>query len=408
MGADPQHILDGVETELIAGPKAREDTRLLSMHAIPRERLTVDDSEMYRSIEKGLRERKERRVGRNAILIGLMGLGVTFAAILVFGPDRHDGNTGEPTGQALVQVMIATGTPQTVENVPLPTNATPWITASPVTIPAETSGRHESNQWVWIPAGCFEMGASRAVSSYVRESEGPVHRVCLDEYWIHRTEVTVGGFSAFVEETGYRTVAERIGQALVFLDRGGGQYGWEYVDGASWQRPGGPSESPAADSMPVVQIDWEDAQAYCDWVGGRLPTEAEWEHAARGPSNALYPWGNDLPTGDLLNFCESNCPGGTGDAAHDDGYARSAPVASFPSNAFGLYDMAGNVWEWVADWNGPYASTSQDNPTGPQNGTDHVMRGGSWGYGAGAARSTYRFAPGDEPVETYGFRCAGP
>jgi formylglycine-generating enzyme required for sulfatase activity len=254
---------------------------------------------------------------------------------------------------------------------------------------------------------CYEMGASLSTSEYVQEREGPVHQVCLDEYSIDRTEVTVRQFAQFVQETGYLTVAERVGEALVFLDRGGGQYGWEYVGGASWRRPGGPSGSSPSDSMPVAQIDWEDALAYCQWAGGRLPTEAEWEHAARGPSNALYPWGNDRPTGSLLNFCESNCPGGGGEAAQDDGYARGAPVASFPANAFGLYDMAGNVWEWVADWYGPYTSASQDNPAGPGSGTEHVLRGGSWGYGAGAARSTYRFAPGDEPAETYGFRCVG-
>jgi formylglycine-generating enzyme required for sulfatase activity len=260
---------------------------------------------------------------------------------------------------------------------------------------------------IYIPEGCFWMGASKADNPYVEEREGPVHEVCLDGYWIYRKEVTVSQFQQFVDATGYQTLAERQGYSMVFSYQEDEKYDWEEVWGATWQSPQGQSSSPAVGLYPVEHISWEDGVAYCQWAGMRLPTEAEWEHAARGTSNSLYPWGNSLPTGDLLNLADKNCPGMADKTDLDDGYGRSAPVGFYRSNPYDLFDMAGNVWEWVLDWYSPYTSGLEHNPTGPETGEEHIARGGAWDYGEGAARSTYRHRPKHYTSETYGFRCAG-
>ncbi len=256
---------------------------------------------------------------------------------------------------------------------------------------------------VYISNGCFDMGTNSGNSN-----EKPVHQTCLNAYWIYQTEVTVAQFRVFVESNGYQTQAERQGYGKVFdLTAPQDDY-WPRTNGANWQFPQGPLEIKSGNSNPVTQIMWEDANAYCEWAGMRLPTEAEWEHAARGPANTIYPWGDSFvnPSSNL-NYCEAMCPSEPRDSSTNDGFARTAPVKSFQPNAYGLYDMAGNVWEWVADWFGTYPSSNQDNPSGPATGQVHVLRGGSWDWGAGAARSTYRYKPNPiEPDETLGFRCA--
>jgi formylglycine-generating enzyme required for sulfatase activity len=156
-------------------------------------------------------------------------------------------------------------------------------------------------------------------------------------------------------------------------------------------------------------VDWNQAQAYCAWIGGRLPTEAEWEFAARGGlEGKQYPWG-DAFDGSLANFCDTNCEYSHADKSVNDGYAETAPVGSYMSNGYGLYDMAGNVWEWVSDWygSGYYGVSPVSNPTGPETGEYRVLRGGSWLFNAYYLRVAYRFY--NDPSlrnDHIGFRCA--
>ncbi len=253
---------------------------------------------------------------------------------------------------------------------------------------------------VAVPGGSFLMGDDK-------EDDQAIHTVTVDGFWLDRTEATNAQFAAFVADTSLVTTAER---------RGGGEAhtagGWNFVDGANWQHPQGPSSDVSGlAEHPVVMVTWEEADAFCRWRGGRLPTEAEWEFAARGPSNAAYPWGNTFETG-LLNYCDSNCPNSWADSRVDDGYEFTAPVGTYPGGAswVGALDMLGNVYEWVNDWydRDYYARSPGDNPQGPDVGTQRAQRGASWRDYDDAIYNTQRF--GDPPVTAdanTGFRCAG-
>ena len=157
-----------------------------------------------------------------------------------------------------------------------------------------------------------------------------------------------------------------------------------------------------ADDYPAVGVAWSDAVDYCDWVGGRLPTEAEWEYAAKGVNNSRYPWGDDFD-GNKLNYCDRHCSESWSDSAYDDGFEESAPVGIFPDGAswMGALDMAGNVWEWTWDWCASYSSDPQINPTGPDNGTCKIIRGGAWASPATGIRTTYRIIGSAEIYTRY-------
>jgi len=276
------------------------------------------------------------------------------------------------------------------------------------------------NGMVWIPGGQFSMGSESTADSLcdrpgVTRDAQPIHRVSVDGFWMDSTEVTNGQFAAFVDATGYRTIAERAPDPAEFpgvprellvpgstvftptdrpVDLGDAMQWWRYVPGADWRHPEGPaSDLRGRERQPVVHIAYADAEAYAAWAGGRLPTEAEWEFAARGGlTGNLYAWGNELtPHGEhRANIHQGAFP------AHDegaDGFAGLAPVASYQPNAYGLYDMAGNVWEWVSDWYRPdyYATLAAaggvaNNPKGPGDSFDpaepavkkRVHRGGSF------------------------------
>jgi formylglycine-generating enzyme required for sulfatase activity len=229
---------------------------------------------------------------------------------------------------------------------------------------------------VWIPGGEFSMGgpdASGGVCSVDTVADArPVLRVKVDGFWMDKTEVTNAEFARFVDATGYKTVAEiaptkeefpdalpemLVAGAVVFRPppRAVGLHNhlqwWTYVPGANWRHPEGPDSTiEGRGNHPVVHIAWQDAEAYAKWAGKRLPTEAEWEFAARGGlSGKTYAWGDDFqPDGKIMaNTWQGRFP--VKDEA-EDGFAGTAPVASFPANGYGLHDMAGNVWEWVADW----------------------------------------------------------
>jgi sulfatase modifying factor 1 len=264
---------------------------------------------------------------------------------------------------------------------------------------------------VWIPGGEFWMGCEDPAMPDAR----PLHRVRVASFWMDKTEVTNAQFARFVHATGYVTVAERkpdprdfpgaplenlVPGSLVFTPPGGSvplkslYAWWRFVPGASWRHPEGPgSDLKGREKHPVVHVAWEDAVAYARWAGKRLPTEAEWEFAARGGlDRKRYCWGDTLKPGGKwqANIWEGHFPDRN---TAEDGFRGTAPVASFPANGYGLYDMAGNVWEWCADWYRPDAYSRllatngvASNPQGPADSFDpaepgipkRVQRGGSF------------------------------
>jgi sulfatase modifying factor 1 len=279
-----------------------------------------------------------------------------------------------------------------------------------------------TDHMAFLPGGEFLMGTDLA-EGYVSDGEGPARRIMLDPFWIDRTAVSNAAFTLFVQETGYTTDAERFGWSFVFVgllpERTPGSRPvaripwWRQVYGASWLHPEGPLSSlDGRADHPVVQVSWRDATAYCRWAGMRLPTEAEWEYAARGGlEQRRYPWGDDLtPNGEhRMNIWQGIFP--TRNTA-EDGYVGTCPVDAFPPNAYGLHNMTGNVWEWCADWFDPtfHATGPRRNPKGPRTGTHRVMRGGSYLCHVSycdryrvAARSSN--TP-DSATGNLGFRCA--
>jgi serine/threonine-protein kinase len=264
-----------------------------------------------------------------------------------------------------------------------------------------------------IPAGEFTMGYKNPESAkYTAHMQQPEHVVDLDDYWMDKTEVTNAMFALFVGDTHHITEVETIGNGYVATNP---ETYWEKVDGASWRTPRGPGSSIIGfDDHPVVQVTWNDAKAYCAWAGRRLPTEAEWEKAARGTDMRMYPWGNDEPTGELANLPDINLYNFIKmDALNngiDEGYAFTAPVGSYPKGAspYGIVDMAGNVWEWIYDWFGEdyYKIAPLKNPAGPSTGEAHIIRGGSWDASYGDSSVNRAVDWPDGRSASLGFRCA--
>jgi formylglycine-generating enzyme len=273
---------------------------------------------------------------------------------------------------------------------------------------------------VWIPGGEFSMGANdppdmNEVGMKATEDARPVHRVYVDGFFMDKTDVTNAQFAAFVKATGYVTIAERkprqedyptappenlVAGSVVFaapnhpVPLTDHFQWWTYVPGANWRHPRGPgSDLKGRDNDPVVQVSYPDAEAYAKWAGKRLPTEAEWEFAARGGlSGKPFVWGDTFrPDGKwMANTHQGHFPDHD---SGDDGYVGIAPVAKFPPNGYGLYDMAGNVWQWTSDWYRPdyyeqlaSAGGVTKNPQGPASSYDpaepdqpkKVQRGGSF------------------------------
>lgn len=314
--------------------------------------------------------------------------------------------------------------------------------------PSPSSQQKSSDGMVLIPAGTLHMGGDNAQAD---PNEFPKHEVEIRSFYMDATEVTNQQFSEFVEATGYLTIAERPilweeikkelppgtpkppdsllqPGALVFqathqpVNLNDYSQWWRWTIGANWRHPEGP-DSDIANRMdhPVVQVCWEDAQAYAKWAGKRLPTEAEWEWAARGGlKDMVYPWGNEaLDEGQAkANFWQGMFPY---DNQMKDGHYLTAPVASYPANGYGLYDMAGNVWEWCSDWfdfeyyrspeavaantNGPKRSF---NPNMPYQ-QEKVVRGGSFlcneSYCSGYRNARRMGSTTDTGLNHTGFRC---
>ncbi|QGJ71653.1 FGE-sulfatase domain-containing protein [Planctomycetales bacterium 10988] len=262
---------------------------------------------------------------------------------------------------------------------------------------------------VWIEGGTFQMGSDQSDYS----SEKPAHLVTVRGFWIDPYEVTNGEFSRFVQATSYQTTAERQGWGPVFNYQQGQ---WQSISQISWRQPFGPGVNlENFDLLPVVQVSWEDANAYAKWAGKRLPTEAEWEYAARGNlANARFSWGNRSP---VRKTAKANLWQGTfpQEDLGSDGYAGLAPVGSYTANGFGLYDMSGNVWEWCQDWFKEDAYRTADpqnprlNPQGPPSGEYRVQRGGSWLSSPTLAPGAFVYSRISAPPQTMfshvGFRC---
>ncbi len=290
---------------------------------------------------------------------------------------------------------------------------------------------------VWIPPGRFSMGSSHALFEDAR----PIHTVELDGFWMDATPVTNRQFGRFVQATGYLTVAEhkpspedlpgvpadkRVPGSIVYkappnaVSLEDVSQWWGYVPGACWRHPEGPnSDLKGREDHPVVQVCYKDALAYAAWAGKRLPTEAEWEYSARGGQTQMpYVWGREFRPGGkfMANTFQGHFPNAN---TREDGYERTSPVRAFLANGFGLYDMAGNVWEWCSDWYRPdyYRFSPRKNPQGPPSSLDpsepespkRVQRGGSF-----LCTDQYcsRYMPGgrgksaaDTGASHVGFRC---
>jgi len=306
--------------------------------------------------------------------------------------------TSSPTVE--IAILIPSMTPtlfMPTNTVVLPT-ATQTLTAT-LPAPSETPTLSLEEKYVdykinskdgmpllYVSEGEFLMGSNEDEDPYFWGAEGPAHDVYVDAFWVYQTEVTNAMYQQCVAEKACPKPLRNESRTVedYYINE-------RYAD------------------YPVIQVNWVDATAYCVWAGGRLPTEAEWEKAARGTDGRTFPWGDTGLTPELASFCGSNCLGQERERIDDD-YIEIAPVGMFPAGAspYGALDMAGNVWEWVFDYFEPlyYVSSPYDNPRGPLNGDRRVIRGGSWFNPLDGLRTAARTSlPPRDGLDTVGFRC---
>lgn len=361
-------------------------------------------------------------IGVGVFLLALVGYGLYATGL--FGGQANDAtptralvaDNNPLDEQAVVAVQpTRTITPESTDTpvpsqtpLPSPTN-TPPPTAT-LTLPPPQAGDIRSAllpseqivEVIFIPGGEFIMGSE---SEEARDDEMPEHLVETGDYWIDRTEVTNSQFSDFVEATGYVTTAEEIGFGTTYTEADG----WGRSDGADWLHPYGPNSGLTdLEEHPVVLVSWFDANAFCSWRNGRLPSEAEWEKAARGVYGLIYPWGNVFDSSNL-NFCDQSCLLDSRDEEINDGYRFTAPVGSFSpagDSPFGLTDVTGNVWEWTMSRYLPYPYDADAvEIIAPIEDEKMVLRGRSWLNGL-QFRVTMRL--GGKPAfrgSDVGFRC---
>ncbi|MEP7356248.1 MAG: SUMF1/EgtB/PvdO family nonheme iron enzyme, partial [Anaerolineales bacterium] len=379
--------------------------------------------------------RSQRRLLWGGLLVGLVGVFIVLSGLRGFGaaaPPLTAMAAGSQTSAALLAAgtatpglsatanpasatLAATATalpPSATASLP-PSSSTPAPSASPAAT-AQPVTRRVSEQdgmaLLLVPAGPFKFG-SRPADAGAGDDELPQQTVNLDAFWIDRTEVTVAQFAQFVAATRYKTDAERGCCAEEFGQVGGRVYSPDplFVLNATWLLPQGGGAPAASPKLPAVQVSWNDAGAYCTWAGRRLPSEAEWEKAARGDNGMIYPWGNEFD-GRRLNACDINCSASWHGATNDT-FSRTGTVGVFVTGAspYGVLDMAGNVREWVNDFYDfrGYSGIPTANPPGLESGLTRVLRGGSWLDPASKVRAAARdFAVPDTRDNLTGFRCA--
>jgi len=321
--------------------------------------------------------------------------------------------------------------PESKKGCCTPQRDTRVLKATVGSLPPTSSSRNQgtTDGMIHLDGGKFLMGYE-GPEAWPEDGEGPVREVELSPFWLDATAVTNAQFLEFVEATNYISESERFGWAYVFIGQLSnskqrklretqtvqGLQWWYAIEGACWKKPEGPGSTiKKRMDHPVVSVSWNDAVAYAEWAGKRLPTEAEWEYAARGPHEQLmYPWGMELePEGKhRCNVWQGDFPKKNTAA---DGYLWTAPVRAFRKMDWGFYNMVGNVWEWCADWFSPtwHVAASDEtriNPKGPSEGQNRVMKGGSFlchesycnRYRLGARTAN---TP-DSATTNLGFRCA--
>ncbi len=337
--------------------------------------------------------------GGAAALLGSGCLLLTLTGIIIFFMSQTGGSEAtsktSPPAVAVEETAAPTHTPKPTSTPTLSPSDTPTLSPSdtpkptntlqpPTTTPPPQIITVANNTtMVLVPAGPFEMGSESG-----SDAEKPVHTVTLDAFHIDQYEVTNAQYAACVDAGACKPPYKTSSPTRV-----------SYYGNAEYN------------DYPVTYVDWNQAKTYCEWREARLPTEAEWEKAARGTDGRQYPWGNDF-AGNRLNFCDSNCEFDHANKDYDDGYVDIAPVGSYSNGAspYDAYDMAGNVWEWVADGYASdyYSNSPAQNPTGPTSYSYQVLRGGSWNSYDNYARSAYRnylIAPNVQNLNV-GFRCA--
>ena len=327
--------------------------------------------------------------------------GIGAAALIVilslFGLFTMNGQTAIPTPTITQHIIPTPLLIKDATDTPMPT-----ITPSPVPtlgVGSTMVSERDGMTLLYVPAGKFKMGnkAENALAECQQfnsdckldwfKDEEPPHEVELSAFWMDQTEVTNAMYARCVSASA--CAAPISPKSLTYPS---------YYGNAEF------------DNYPVIYVSWNMAKTYCAWAGRDLPTEAQWEKAARGPDANMYPWGN-IFDGDRVNFCDKNCPYAWANKSFDDGYADVSPVGSYPSGKsfYGAYDMAGNVWEWMNDWYDAmyYPNSPASNPLGPDAGSLRALRGGSWSYTGSNVRSALRL--GGDPLvanEVIGFRCA--
>jgi len=321
------------------------------------------------------------------VLLFVFGIGY---AILGGGGDDADDQIAtievvEPTEQVVITaVEIPTEMPTRTA-----TQKPPTVLPIPVLDIGSTSIRAiDGAVMLYVPAGKFDMGSNDG-----QDDEQPISTVAVDEFWIDQTEVTNGQFTQFITDTNYETIAEKEGAGYIYA----AESGWTYTSGVDWQHiTGQNSNLNGLTEHPVVLVSWSDASAYCKWVNGRLPTEAEWEYAARGVNNYTYPWGDESPNADLLNY--------------DENIGTTTTVRSYSPDGdswIGTSDMAGNAWEWTSSLYQPYPYDVNDGRENEDSTNDRVLRGGSWANNGYNSHSAIRLDVYPDYRSNYiSFRCA--
>jgi len=330
--------------------------------------------------------------GRRVFILIIIGLAIIVGWVIIshnyiFVPRQSDTQTQSSLTQSFLHhesSVLQTNVPK----ITITLTSTPPVTqtTAPTPIVRITDvSPIDGMALIFIPAGEFKMGSSEADDPQALDEEEPQHIVYLDAYWIDQTEVTNAQYADCVASG---ACSKPYDPTSLTQNR--------YYD------------NPQYANYPVISVSWSQATAYCAWAGRRLPTEAMWEMAARGPDGFIYPWGNTFD-GTKANYCDIDCFNGWKDDRYDDGYIDTSPVGNYPAGAsiYGVLDMAGNVYEWVADWFEPYGWNKQQNPTGPLSGSEHIIRGGSWGDDPGHIRSAVRSHVNvPDSANFIGFRCA--